>query len=208
MAQEAVAEILGGLFDSANVKDFVKQFKECESHYGEPMAFLEALAEWLPLRVHERYYGDDAPHAFFGVACAASVLPVIAEDRKWWPAVQQAWHAARQRLRAPWSDDGKPEVSGSTESRWEAFRQASAAKDFASAHRLARGFLADENDAALFRKRILGEALGDGFADGLKLILLAQSFQFSDLLNGKHAERILFPALHFFVEADAENWLP
>ncbi len=194
-----MTDILNRLFESGDVKEFVKQFKEVETHFGEPMAFLEALGEWLPLRVYERFYGEDAPHSFFGVSCAASVAPWASEERKWWPALQQAWHVARQPRRSPWPVQGDPETSGSTDQRWGDFRKACADGDFDACYRLARGFLARTEEAALFERRILGEALRDASGDGLKLILLAQSFEFARVLEGKHADRILFPALHFFV---------
>ncbi len=196
------ADALGELFEVSDVKEFVKLFKECEKTYAEPAAFLEAMAEWLPSQVYERYYGDDIPSAFLGVAAALPVTPLLAEDRKWWPAAQQAWHVARQRRRPPFR---LPEAipSGPIEERWKGFQKAAAEGDFEKAYGLARGFLTTEAEAKFLKRNILQEALRDGSRPGLKFLYLAQSWSLAEALEGRHAEKILFPALHYFVTGPA-----
>ncbi len=195
-------DVLNALFETSDVKEFVKLFKECEKTYADPAAFLEATAAWLSPRVYERYYGDDIPSAFLGVATAYSILPLLPEDRQWWPAIQQAWHVARQRRRDPFKLPAAVS-SGPTEQRWQEFQTAAGEGGFLKAYALAQGFLTTEEDANFLKRKTLQAALRDGGHLGLRFLYLAQSWSLAEALEGRNAEKILFPAFHYMVMGPA-----
>ena len=98
-----MSDLLERLFKPANAKDFAKTMKEAQEQYPAPADFLEAVAAYLPTRLYEQYYGDSVPQSFFGFIAAAQSGELFSEEHQWRPFVQQAWSAARERQRTPWS---------------------------------------------------------------------------------------------------------
>lgn len=197
-------ENLDSLFTTTDVKQFVKQFRECEETCGTPNSFLEQAAGWLSVRTYERHYDLDVPHSFFGLAAAASVLPLFPEERQWWPVVQQAWHAARSRKRSPWP---LPKPAEPDSNSWATFQQAVQEQDFTRACAVALGLALDKSSRDSFRRQSLKLAMGDASHGGLKFLYLAQCWKLAEHLNWKHLGEILFPPLHFLIEAGRDSSL-
>ncbi len=191
-----------------NSKAFAKLFKEQQQECEDPLEFAASLAHYLCRRIYQRYYDNDAPHTFFGLAAAVSTLPTFPEDRKWWPIVQQTWHAANSRRRSPWAGNGdETSDSASRDDLFEAFCEATKKADFGAAWDSARHFLRSNADRDWFRTHSLKRSLEDTFEDGIKLLFLDQCWRLAESLGWEDTEGILFPALHLATLAPRETEL-
>ncbi len=197
-----MSDLLERLFEPTNAKDFAKTMKEAQELYPAPADFLEAVAAYLPTRLYEQYYGDSVPQSFFGFIAAAQSRDLFSEEEQWRPFVQQAWSAARERQRTPWSlTDAEPQEEGELGSRWQQFVEAAEAQDFSRAFGWARGFMNGLEGREHFREKSLSYALEDTALGGSKFLYLVQAWRLAEQLEWKHQEEILFAPLHFLVVA-------
>ena len=196
-----MSDLLERLFEAANAKDFAKTMKEVEEQYTAPAGFLEAVAAYLPTRLYEQYYGDSVPQSFFGFIAAAQSRDLFSEEQQWRPFVQQAWSAARERQRSPWSlNDAEPQGAGEDlGSRWQQFVEAAKAGDFSTSFGWARGFMGSPEGREHFRAKSLSYAMEDTALGGSKFLYLVQAWKLAEQLEWKHQDEILFAPLHFLV---------
>ncbi len=196
-----MSDLLERLFEPANAKDFAKTMKEVQEQYTAPGDFLMAVAAYLPTRLYEQYYGDSFPQSFFGFIAAAQSRDLFSEEEQWRPFVQQAWSAARERQRSPWSlDNAQPQgADGDLGSSWQNFVEAAEAGDFSASFGWARGFLDSPEGREHFREKSLSYALEDTALGGSKFLYLVQAWKLAEQLEWKHQEEILFAPLHFLV---------
>lgn len=204
-----MSEAIEALLKSRVLKDFVKLFKEQEQECETPLNFAGELAHYLCRRTYQRYYDDDLPHTFFGLAAAVNSLPSFPEDRKWWPLVQQTWSAANSRLRTPWSENGaQPMAGGTRDERFQSFSQGLEESDFAKTWSAAKSLMGgDAETRDWFRSQSLKRALNDTFEDGVKLLFLDQSWRLAEAVDWKDSDGILFPALHLLALAPRQTEL-
>ncbi len=203
-----MSEALEQLFDSSNPKAFAKLFRQGQEEWGEPREFIRQVSAAMPERLYEKYYDDLVPHGFFGLSCAASTLDLFPEDRAWWPCVQQAWFIASARRRRPWN--GLSEGAGDDqplEDRWAQFEEAASNREFEACYALVKGSLKSPREGDFFRTQSLIKGLDDTAHGGLKFIQLSKAWEMAESLDWEHAERILFPALHFLILGPREDRL-
>ena len=203
-----MSDFLDQLFHATEVKAFSALAKEAETRYVNPKAFLEEIASYLPVRLYEHYYGDTAPHSFFGLIAAEQARALFPEQDQWRPFIQQAWFGTKETKRAPW-DLGRiaARSNGSLESRWHGFETSAAVGDFQEAFAWAKGFLESDQERDFFRERSLSYALEDTALGGYKFLYLMQAWRLASLLKWNHLEKILFAPLHFLITGPKEREL-
>ncbi len=201
-------QFLEQLFHSDNLKEFVALIKKTPEQYKTPERFLEGAANYLSIRLYERYYDGTFPHSLFGLASASMAQTLFSEEERWRPFVQQAWFATREKKRTPW-DLNKVESrdSGTPETRWDHFERAAETGNFEEAFGWARGFLTTQNDREFFRERSISYAMNDTSHGGHKFLYLSQAWQLAEQFNWKDPDTILFPSLHFMVMAAKDGSL-
>jgi len=203
-----MSEAIEALLACENSKAFAKLFKEQQKEFKDPLSFAAPLARYLCRRVYQRYYDDNAPHTFFGLAAAVNALPGFPEDRKWWPIVQQTWHAANSRRRNPWAGNGdETSPDAGRDDLFKAYCKATDSGDFGSAWNSSRHLLSSPEQRDWFRTHSLKRCLEDTFEDGIKLLFLDQCWRLAESLGWGDAEGILFPALHLVTLAPQETEL-
>ncbi len=198
-----MSAVLEELLKTTQVKPFSKQFSEYQKEWGDPGKFLAEAAVYLSTRVYARYYDDGAPHAFFGLAAASRSESVFPEDRRWWPYVQQAWFAAREKKRSPFSLNGEPDAASAPS--WQAVEKAVSEGEVGSACRSAGTLLQEGETRDGIRRGLLNLALGDTFLGGFKFLYLAQSLSLAERLGWSDSSHLLFPSLHFLIEGPDEG---
>ena len=203
-----MTDFLDRLFHTTDVKAFSALAKEAETKYPNPEAFLEEVASYLPVRLYERYYGDSAPHSFFGLIAAEQVRSLFSEESRWKPFIQQAWFVTKETKRTPWDLDRiTPRGDGSLDARWRGFETSAAGGDFEEAFAWTKGFLDSSQERDFFRERSLSYAMEDTAFGGYKFLYLIQAWQLAERLKWNHLEKILFPPLHFLVTGPKEREL-
>ena len=191
-------EALKDLFSTSDVKKFAKRFKAIQEEMATPLDFVAQTSEYLPIRLYERYY-DEVPHSFFGLSSAVTCQTLFPERQQWWPVVQHAWHAARERKRSPWSLEIDSQWHDNREQSWEAFLEAYQRGHFDDALKIAIAFLERPSERDFFRRETLALALLDPTDQGLKFLYLFQTWELARRLDWKNLSEILFPALHYLV---------
>ena len=203
-----MTDIMERLMGASTPKEFSGRMKEAQDHFSAPGKFVEAVTEYLPVRLYENYYGDSVPRGFFGIMAATEAQTVLPEETGWRPYVQQAWSAARERKRAPWNlERVEAHNHESLERRWHHFTTASDSADVPAALAWAKGFLSGPSDRDYFRVQGLSHAIADTAHGGLKFLYLLQAWKLAQSLDWKNLEAILFPALHYLVAGPREKHL-
>jgi hypothetical protein len=204
-----VSDLIAQLFHAANVKQFVAEIRRTQEQYPDIDAFLEDAAAFLSPRLYERFYGESPPEALFGLCSASVARPLFSPEQSWRPAVQQAWLAAQERKREPWSLETLPVLAeGGLDQRWERFSAAAAAGDFPEAFGWARGFLQEgPSNPHYFRLQLLRYALGDTAFAGRKFVFLSLAWRLLQQVGMQQAERILLSPLHYLVVAPSDRSL-
>ena len=201
-------DFLEKLFHAADVKEFAALAKEVPATFENPAAFLAGVADYLPLRLYEHYYGETPPHSLFGLVSAHQAQSLLPEDQCWKPFTHQAWLVTRERKRTPWDlDTMDPQSDGSLDDRWHRFEMRADAGDFREAFCWAKGFFKADQERDFFRERSLSYSMDDTAYGGYKFLYLKQAWRLAELLNWNHLEKILFPALHFTLTATKEKAL-
>ena len=203
-----MTEIMERLLGASTPKEFSGCMKEARNHFSTPKEFVEAVTEYLPVRLYENYYGDSVPRGFFGIMAATEAQTILPEETGWRPYVQQAWSAAGEQKRTPW-DLNKIDARNheSLEQRWHHFTTAADSADVPAALAWAKGFLTSPSDRDYFRAQGLSHALADTAHGGFKFLYLLQAWKLAQSLEWKNLEAILFPALHYLVAGPREKHL-
>lgn len=203
-----MSDFLEKLFHATPVKEFAALAKQAPEKYESPEKFLAEVAEYLPTRLYERYYGETAPHSLFGLTAALEAQLLLPPGERWKPFLQQSWFVSRETKRTPWDLDAVPARNeGSPEARWHRFESHAEAGNFSETFSWAKGFLQSDPERKFFRERSLSLAMDDTAYGGYKFLYLTQLWQLAELLNWNHAERILFPALHLIVTGPKDHSL-
>lgn len=195
-----MSDIVKQLLESPSPKEFSTSMKQVQEQFTSQTDFLEKVAEYLPLRLYESYYGDSVPQGFFGIMAAADAHDFFTDDTSWRPYIQQTWSAAKERKRTPWNLSNIESTNGeSLEKRWQCFTETANSANISGALTSAVSFLDAQADRDYFRSEVLSYAMSDMAHGGFKFLYLFKAWKFAELLGWKHAEKILFPALHFLV---------
>ena len=195
-----MTDLLDELFRSDQPKQFVGRMKKAQEEYPTPQEFMQAVADYLPVRLYEHFYDHRVPGSFFGLATAFQSQPLFNPEHMWLPFVQQGWLAAQEKKRHPWDvDQVKTHVDAGPEEGWTVFEAAAETGQFPEAFAAAKGLLTDEKSRTYFRQRSLSYAMSDIAHYGQKFAYLLQAWRLAEGLAWTQAERILFAPLHYLV---------